>query len=115
MSYVSVDELELLSFFEVEPSRVDPEAPWVYNELTYQLKLGQYAISFTICPSYRDLWLSVTDNDKQVYSFAGRSIEDVRYHKDADGETLEIVVSDRDTIWLRLRPNLAITQGAGEA
>jgi len=115
MSYVSVDELELLSFFEVEPSRADLDTPWPYNELTYQVSLGQYAISCTICPSYRDLSLSATYEGKLIYSFTGRSIKDVRHHKDADGETMEIVVSDRDTIWLRLRPNLVITQGAGEA
>ncbi len=115
MSYVSIEELELLSFFEVEPSRADLDVPWPYNELTYQLVLGQYLISFIISPSYRDLSLSVTSEGAQIYSFQGRSIKDVRYHKDADVETLELVVSSRDTIWLRLRPNLVITQDASEA
>ena len=45
MSYVSVEELELLSFFEVEPLRADPDVPWPYNDFTYQLVLGEYAIS----------------------------------------------------------------------
>lgn len=115
MSYVSVEELELLGFFEVEPSRADPDTPWPYNELTYALSVGQHVVSFTISPSYRDLSLSVIGAGTLIYSFKGRSIKDVRYHKDADVETLEIVVSDRDTIWFRLRPNLAITQDAGEA
>ena len=115
MSYVSIEELELLSFFEVEPSRAYLDTPWPYNELTYQLSLGQHAVSFIISPSYRDLSLSVTHDATQIYNFRGRSIKDVRYHKDADLETLEIVVSDRDTIWLRLRPNFAIKQDAGEA
>ncbi|GGD40898.1 hypothetical protein GCM10007235_11160 [Pseudoxanthomonas indica] len=115
MSYVSIEELELLSFFEVEPSRADLDVPWPYNELTYQISLGQHMVSFIISPSYRDLSLSVTHDGTLIYSFRGSSIKDVRYHKDADVETLEIVVSDRDTIWLSLRPSVVITQDAGKA
>jgi len=115
MSDVSVEELDLLSFFEVEPSRADRNIPWPYNDFSYQLNLGQYKVSFSIAPAYKDLSLSVAHNDTQFYSFKGLSVKDVRYHKDANFETLEIIVSDRDIIRLRLRPNLVITQDAGEA
>ena len=115
MSYVSVEELELLSFFEVEPERADRDTPWPYNDFTYQFSVGDYAISFSIAPAYKDLSLSVAHNGADIYGFKGLSVKDVRYHKDSDVETLEIVVSDRDTIWLRLRPSLLITQDAGEA
>jgi hypothetical protein len=50
-----------------------------------------------------------------LYALKGLSVKDVRYHKDADLETLEITCSDHDTIWFRLRPNLLITQDVGEA
>jgi hypothetical protein len=115
MSYVSVEELELLSFFEVEPSRADQEIPWPYNDFSYQVELGQYAVSFSIAPAYKDVSLSVAHNGTEFYAFKGLSVKDVRYHKDADLETLEIVVSDRDTIWFRLRPSLLVTQDLGEA
>ena len=115
MSYVGVEELELLSFFEVEPSRADRDIPWPYNKFSYQLSLGQYAVSFSIAPACKDLSLSITHNGAQIYNFKALSIKDVRYHKDADVETLEIVVTDHDIIWLRLRPTLVITQEAGEA
>lgn len=115
MSYVSVEELELLSFFEVEPLRADRDIPWPYNDFSYQLDVGQYTVSFSIAPAYKDLSLSVSHNGAAIYAFKALSVKDVRYHKDADLETLEIVVSDRDTIWFRLRPNLLITQDAGEA
>jgi hypothetical protein len=115
MNYVSVEELELLSFFEVEPVRADPDVPWPYNDFTYQLVLGNYSISFGIAPAYKDLSLSVAHNGTALYAFVGLSVKDVRYHKDSDIETLEIVVSDRDTMWFRLRPNLFITQDADAA
>ena len=47
-----------------------------------------------------------------LYTFSALSVADIRYHKDSDRETLEIVVSDRDSIWVRLRPSLLITQDA---
>ena len=115
MSYVSVEELELLSFFEVEPLRADPDVPWPYNDFTYQLVLGEYAISLSIAPAHKDLALSVTHKGNTLYAFKGLSVKDVRYHEDSDTETLEIVISDSDTIWFRLRPSLLITQDAGEA
>lgn len=115
MSYVSVEELELLSFFEVEPTRADRDIPWPYNDFTYQLALGEYVVSFSIAPAYKDLSLSISHKSTALYGFKGLSVKDVRYHKDSDIETLEIVVSDCDTIWFRLRPSLLITQDASEA
>ena len=115
MSYVSVDELELLSFFEVEPVRADRDVRWPYNDFTYQMILGEYAISLSIAPAYKDLSLSVAHKGTTLYAFKGLSVKDVRYHKDSDTETLEIIISDSDTIWFRLRPSLLITQDAGEA
>ena len=115
MSYVSVEELELLAFFEVEPTRADRDIPWPYNNFTYQLVLGDYEISFSIYPAYKDLSLSVTHNSAALYCFKGLSVKDVRYHKDSDVETLEIAVSGHDTIWFRLRPNMLITQDVSDA
>jgi hypothetical protein len=115
MSYLSVEELELLSFFSVEPQPLDPKRPWPYNDFLYKVEIAPYAISFTIAPADRDLSFSVTHNGLQIYAFQATALKDVRYHKDADVETLEIVVSDHDTIWFRLLPGLLITQHAGEA
>jgi hypothetical protein len=115
MAYVSVEELELLSFFEVEPARADRDVPWPYNDFTYQMTVGEYAVSFCIAPTSKDLSLSIAHKGAALYVFKGLSVQDIRYHKDADIETLEIVVSDRDTIWFRLRPSLLITQDVGEA
>ena len=114
MSYVTVEELELLSFFEIEPTRADQDVPWPYNDFSYQLELAGYTVSFKIAPAYKDLSLSVVHNGSVLYAFKARSVKDVRYHKDADLESLEIAVSDHDTIWFRLRPNLLITQDVGE-
>jgi hypothetical protein len=57
----------------------------------------------------------ISFNGAEIYNFSGLSLRDVRYHKSSDYETLEIVVSEKDSIWLRLRPSIMITQRSGEA
>ncbi len=115
MTGITAEELELLSFFEVEPSRADKDIPWPYNDFSYQVELGAYLVVFGIAPSYPDVSLTISFNGAEIYNFSGQSLRDVRYHKSSDHETLEIVVSERDTIWLRLRPSIMITQRSGEA
>jgi hypothetical protein len=114
MSYVSAEELELLSFFEVEPSRVDRDVPWPYNEFTYEIAHGQYSISFSIAPACKDLSITVSHGDAELYRLKAVAVKDVRYHKDAELETLEIVISDSDRIWFRIRPSLLVAQDASE-
>ncbi|GAB1575912.1 hypothetical protein [Bordetella petrii] len=40
------------------------------------------------------------------------SVDDVRYHRDGTRETLEIVISPGQRLFLRLRPTPLITQDA---
>lgn len=42
---ISALEWEVLSFFEVEPQRQDPEAPWPYNDFLYQIEQGDLVFS----------------------------------------------------------------------
>lgn len=115
MSDITVEEWQLLSFFEAEPVRAEADIPWPYNDFSYRVVVGDYAVVFGIAPAYRDLSLSVSRNGMEIYSLTGLSVDDVRYHKDADREALEIVVSGEDSIWIRLRPDLLITQRSGDA
>jgi len=40
MNYISAEEYELLSFFEVEPERASPDIPWPYNDFSYCVSLA---------------------------------------------------------------------------
>jgi hypothetical protein len=115
MKSLSVEEVELLSFFEVEPSRADRDIPWPYNDYTFEVASGDFDVTFGIAPSYGDVSLKASLNGNEVYSLISMAITDLRYHKNADRETLEIVISETDSIWLRLRPTFQITQSSGVA
>jgi len=110
MNYISAEEYELLSFFEVEPERASPDIPWPYNDFSYRVSLGAYDIAFGINPAYKDISLTISQNGMELYSFVALSVKDVRYLQDPHIETLEIFISDRESIWLRIRPTLLITQ-----
>lgn len=106
----SLEEIDLLSFFEVEPTRLDGDTPWPYSQLTYRTRVGQYQIHFCFTPSCLDVDLSVSNDDSEIYRFEGLALKDVRYHNDNGVETLQIVISDQDSVWFRIRPSLLITQ-----
>lgn len=110
MSYVSVEEVELLSFFAVEPKRADAGVPWPYNDFTYRVSLPDCIVEFGIHPAYKDVSLSLMRDGSELYKFSALSVHDVRYHNDPNREVLEIVVSEQDRIWLRIRPTVLIAQ-----
>src|SRR5690606_27380947 len=112
MSGFSVDEHQLLCFFEAEPRRADPDVPWPYNSFTYRASVGAYEVSFGIAPAHGDLSLAVRHAGAELYQLTALSVDDVRYHRDGTRETLEIVISPGQRLFLRLRPTPLITQDA---
>jgi hypothetical protein len=56
---IRAEELDLLTFFEVEPTRVDPHVPWPYNDFLYQVTRSDLDVSFAVAPAYRDVLLIV--------------------------------------------------------
>ena len=110
MENLTADEVELLSFFEVEPKRLDPDIAWPYNNFTYEVQLGQYRITFSISPAYKDLSFDILHNGAEIYKFSAQSVKDIRYLKSEGHEALEILITDRNTIRLQVRPFLSIKQ-----
>lgn len=110
MSYASVEEFELLSFFEVEPEKSDRDVPWPYADFRYQVERGSCVVCFSIHPACRDVSLSISRDGIEFYRLKAQSLDDIRYHKDSDTETLELCLSERESIWLRLRPSVFLAQ-----
>ena len=104
MTAITASELELLSFFEAEPRRLDPAVPWVYNELVYEGHIGALSFTFTLQPSCKDVSMLVRRGQSVLYELQATEVEDLLYHKDAAFESLEIVISSRDRVWLRMKP-----------
>lgn len=112
MSGVTVEEWQLLSFFEVEPTFDDPDVPWSYNDALYTVRQRGFTLSFAIAPAYRDVRINIEHDGQKLYEFKAMVVKDVRYKKDRGAEHLEIVVSEQDCLVLRLRPRIELSHSA---
>lgn len=114
MRSISVEELDLLTFFECEPKVLDPDVPWGYNDLLYEFESGEYSLSFAIAPSYVDVRLIIKRGQEMFYELNSLGIDNVIYHNDSGRETLELVINSQDRLWLRLKPHISIIHDAKE-
>ncbi len=101
---LSVGEYDLLNFFEMIPSHLDPGVAWTYNDSVYEAADAHVHLSFAIAPVVRDVRVVLKVGDAPVYEVDAMGIKDVKYHNDKGRESLDVILSDRDSIWLRIKP-----------
>lgn len=105
---ISVDEFALLEFFEVLPVERDEGVCWFYNDSVYAVAREPLRLSFAVTPAMRDVRLIVRMDEGVLYELNAMSIVDVKIH-DVNGHGwLELVLSERQTIQLRIKPAIAI-------
>ena len=108
MSYISAEEWQLLAFFEVEPMRLDSDVPWPYNDFTYERALSDVSVTFAVAPAYKDFTLTVERGGRKEIELSALSVFDIRYNNSAGVEWLEILLTERDRIELRLKPSFSL-------
>ena len=110
MKIISAQAWELLSFFEVEPEFQDPNEPWPYTDACYHVQQGRISLSVAIAPAYRDVRIILSIDGERVYEFTSMGVEDVRYVKEQGIEMLQIIIDERDSMTLRIKPLITIEQ-----
>lgn len=108
MKYISAEDWELLSFFEVEPRRLDPSVPWVYDDSVYLIEDGELSLSCAIQPAYKDVKIILKHCGHCLYEFEATGVQDIRVLKEKGSEILEIVLSEQQNLRVRLRPSIEI-------
>jgi hypothetical protein len=106
---ISAEEGQLLAFFEVEPTKLDADVAWPYNDFTYRRALGEVTVTFGVAPAYKDFTLTVERGGAAEIELSASSVFDIRYHRDRGAEWLEILLTERDRIELRLKPSFSLT------
>lgn len=114
MRLISATELELLTFFEVEPTSNDLDSPWPYNDWLYRVSVAGIDVSFSVAPAYRDVHLIVRCGETTFYELKSLSIDDVLFHDHGDREVLELRLVPRDRLFLRLRPAVQLVHEIAE-
>ena len=107
---LSVDELGLLNFFAVIPVQRDDNAPWVYNDSAYEVATGQTQISFAVAPAEGDVRLRLQVSGIVLYELNAMGVQDVRLHNDKGREWLEVIISPRQSIRLRIAPEISVSE-----
>lgn len=107
---ISAEELDLLSFFEVEPKKKDRDVPWPYNDFLYEVVQGDLRLSCAVAPAYKDVRIILKRGASVIYELRAMDLTDVKYHKDKGREVLAFVLNARETVWLRLKPEISISQ-----
>lgn len=109
MSVISASELDLLTFFEVEPTFLDPNDPWPYTDAVYEVKRGELGLSFAVAPAYQDVRIVLKMDEAIVYELNAMAVLDVRYCDTGGRESLEVLISESDILVLRLKPVISLS------
>lgn len=112
MKYISAQEWELLSFFEVEPQRSDSSIAWVYDDSNYLAENDEFSLSCTIHPADKSVTLILQHRGYCLFRLEAARVEDIRVLKEEGSEVLEIVLSEQQIFQLKLRPLIEIVQRA---
>jgi hypothetical protein len=108
------EEYELLSFFEVEPSVLDKEVPWIYNIVTFEKIYANETLVCTFSPSYGDLNLKLIQNGIEKLILNLSFIERVEVLKDTNREHLRIQFKEHIPLidfLLAVKPEVKIIWG----
>ena len=108
MDIISAEEHEVLSFFEIEPIPTDKDVPWPYNDYLYEVERDGLSMSCAIAPAYKDVRIILKCNGSKIYEFNSVGVRDVRYNNKGGKETLEIILSDNESISLRVKSKIEI-------
>ena len=107
---VPPDDLDLLAFFEVEPSLLDFDVPWLYNTAPYRAERDGFAVVFEISPSYSALKASVSFDGRDVAEAEVSEFENLEIVNDCGRETLvaRFGASTASALYLTIKPHIQL-------
>ena len=108
--HLSVNEFDLLDFFEAEPGQLDTNVPWIYNDSAYETSDGSIQISLAIAPAVKDVRVILRCNGVSLYELNALAVNDIRIRDDKGRKSLEIVLSAGNSVCITLKPRISISQ-----
>jgi hypothetical protein len=104
----SVQEWELLSFFEAEPELAHDDEHWYCNNALYRLERSGVELAVTVTPFAGDAQIKLVCRGETCYEFVGLGILDLRYVNDEGREFLTFVLTDKESINVSVKPRIEI-------
>jgi hypothetical protein len=110
----SVDEYDLLGFFEVTPTPIDRDISWAYNDSAYEVSRNGVHLIFVVTPVSRDVRIKLKVGERLIYELNATGIHDVKHHREKGRESLELILAPQDSLWIRLNPEISINHSMAE-
>jgi hypothetical protein len=111
---LSVDEFDLLDFFEVMPTPADRDISWAYNDSAYDVSRNNVHLTFALVPVSRDVAVRLRIGELLVYELNAVGIQDIKYHREKGRKSLEVILAAQDSLWIRLSPEVSIHHNVAE-
>lgn len=111
---LSVDESDLLAFFEVMPTPAEHDISWEYNDSVYEVSRNNVHLTFALVPVSRDVKIKFKVGELLVYELNATGIQDIKHHREKGRESLEVILAARDSLWIRLKPEVSIHHNMAE-
>jgi hypothetical protein len=108
MDGVSIEEWELVSAFEVNPTYLDAADPWPYTDALFRVEQGSTVLNFAVSPAYRDVRIVLEQSGVTVYELNATSVLDVKYRRDGTREFVDVVLGEVDTLTLSVKPAIRL-------
>lgn len=102
-------EYELISLFESEPHLLDPELPWVYNTITFELTRGHDEVTVIIDPGMERVHIRWSRSGEEVLDVMAEGVARISAEEEPNRETLVLHFHEdlhRDDLRLRVKPEI---------
>ena len=107
------EEHELLSFFEVEPTLLDKNSPYYYNQITYDVHSEGEHVKVELSPSYDELIITWKQRDITRFHWKFENIEQFSIEKSSKGEYIKLHFHSEEIAdtYLWIKPNFKVVGG----
>ena len=105
------DELSLLSLFECEPKLLDNNAPYFYNEATYEFNnYSNERFVVSICPSYSDIKIQVysSNNNELLTSLNFKSVYGIEILSEKREDSKIMIKTEGGSIRVSFKPRFKV-------
>jgi len=107
------ENYELVSFFENEPTILDHDIPWAYNELTFESKSENGILVVNMISGYEIMEINWIQDKRKVLHLVLNGVMSLRIEDESNCNTLIAGFrnSEVDELVIRVRPVISIKWG----
>ena len=105
---LEIQEWELNALFGEHTSRVYGD-DWFDSDSVYEFTdTNEVHITFAIHPIHKDVRITLSSNEVTIYDWQSQDLKDIRFVEENEKTIIELLISDRDRIAVRIKPTILI-------